>query len=103
MSAFEADRFNHSRTSPRRESRGQIILSGSHKAVLATAKQLILVRQLGWLARVPSPAEPALLIYRPISPAAKEFLKNFRALAGQHARSDLHFVIQAGMVEYLEH
>src|SRR5436853_7299526 len=33
----------------------------------------------------------------------KEAFQEFRAFAGQHTRRDLHFVVQAGMIQYLEH
>jgi len=35
--------------------------------------------------------------------AAKELLKEIGAGAGEHASGDLHFMVEAGMVQNLEH
>ena|SRR5215472_3281630 len=63
MSAFEADRFNHSRTSPRRATR----------LPAASSWQWLFGR------------EPIRFLELKVSLLAKKFLQHFRALGGQHS------------------
>src|SRR5215467_1194653 len=63
MSAFEADRFNHSRTSPRRAT----------TLPAASSRQWLFGR------------EPIRFLELKVSLLAKKLLQHFRALGGQHS------------------
>ena len=78
MSAFEADRFNHSRTSPENQ--------------LSIVSNCLLVKT------------PLLLFsnFKTLAAISKKFLHNFRRASGQYPAPDYHLVVQSGVVHHLE-
>src|SRR5712671_4072031 len=84
MSAFEADRFNHSRTSPEAVVGSRSWVVGFSPLVLANDQRS---RTTG----------------HSLSPASKESLQHFGASPGQNAGANLHAMIQAGVIQYLHH
>jgi hypothetical protein len=85
MSAFEADRFNHSRTSPRQKT--------------ATSHQLSAVGKK----RIPHSASFPTTGDERLTTALKERLQQFGATAGQHSALHLDFVVQLRMIQHLHY
>ena len=81
MSAFEADRFNHSRTSPRGKNQLSVVSLRSS----AKTPALVGTKTSGHL--------PAI---------AEEALQHLYATAGEDASFDLHAVVQLRVVEHLQ-
>src|ERR1035438_1688254 len=84
MSAFEADRFNRSRTSP--ENSCQLLVSSSQ------LKPRFLV-SLG----MTSDGKPEL------ATVSEKLLQDFCAASCQHAATDFHAMVQLRMIQHLHH
>ena len=94
MSAFEADRFNHSRTSPRRT-----------KVVIGTLR---LTDQTGCHSEAKRGiCFPATHMWRAIRfslpTISKERLQHFRTASGKHSALNFHLMVQLRMIHHLHH
>jgi hypothetical protein len=83
MSAFEADRFNRSRTSPEKQ---RLAVSNQHSAIETSNS----------FASTQSP-KPAFL-----PPAPEEFLQDIGTAARQYPPSDFNPVIQARVIQHMD-
>ena len=91
MSAFEADRFNHSRTSPRRTTINCRI-PRAYNALRISVSDSPLRRAQGDARSTPY-----------LTAAPKERLQHFRAAAGQHPAANLDRMVQPRMIQDLHH
>src|SRR5579864_7389143 len=82
MSAFEADRFNHSRTSPE----------------AAISRQPSAISQSRSLTTLGMTRPCKDLASERLTTVSKERLQHFRAAAGQHSAANLDLVVQLRMV-----
>jgi hypothetical protein len=106
MSAFEADRFNHSRTSPK----SRIIIEAACPQGLKPASSLAGTRtaEAEPFAKplTQFPEKPSSLAEAKRPPAltalSKKFLQYIRRTSGQHAAPNLHLMIQARVIYDLQ-
>ena len=90
MSAFEADRFNHSRTSPRDKNvRQWLVVSASGRLKCVNSQSAILALRNRRLA----------IAFIP--PLPEESLQQIRATASQHSAFHFHVVIELGVIQHL--
>ena len=82
MSAFEADRFNHSRTSPESSLQSSVSVVRNRWSLMTDDRRLTTTF---------------------LTTRAKKTLQQFRATAGKNSCSYFHAVIQAGMIQDLHH
>ena len=94
MSAFEADRFNHSRTSPRRTKAVVGALRCMTKAVVIPK-------------RAEEAAFPTTHMWRAVPfslpTISKERLQHFRAASREHSALNFHRMVQLRMIYHLHH
>jgi hypothetical protein len=93
MSAFEADRFNRSRTSPKAAISNQL-----------SAKTIARMPKVALISKVPlvtgtNSIEPSAQSQF-LSAAPKKLLQNFRRTARQHPASHLNAMVQSRMVQH---
>ena len=112
MSAFEADRFNHSRTSPNINC---LVVTGSgfnlrkvkspyFSYYISSVSTFCLGRlKLFGIRKNCLAASNAIDINLACAPLTKKLLEHFRRTARQDAGPNLHTMIQAGVIDHLQH
>jgi hypothetical protein len=94
MSAFEADRFNRSRTSPRKAC-GPVLV-----VCLKSDKCYSLIARKPAVANQHEPMTPS---DQRLTTASEELLQHLRAMACQDSGLNLDAVVQPGMIQNLHH
>src|ERR1700731_4803499 len=99
MSAFEADRFNRSRTSPRRTLFDFVVL----RALLVLSSTLRLLSRLPKRRPLATLTKVSNQLAAFLATAFEKRLQQFGTAAGQHACADFRSVVQPGVIQHLQH